>query len=170
MNTSFNMFKSFEKPLILALIVTLMMSIFVIPISANAQSNELSEKEINAIASGAFYNTNTELYEYDESIAITNGAKEEHARSMGVFLESLSKEDVKELNETIGFDPSVENSGEISTQALPVVLIPIAKFLVGTAGAVIVTEVTLYGIAKACENLEGQFGFFDDFCETRGYI
>lgn len=84
----------------------------------------------------------------------------------------LSKEDVKSLSETIDYDPSdsVSNKGDVSTQALPALLVPIAQYIGGAAGAVIIAEVTLYGTAKACENLEGDYGFFDDFWETRGYI
>lgn len=175
MSLALNSSKPFEKPLILTLIVTFMMSILLSPFSANASSSaptELSQEEINAISSGAYYNTQTELYEYNENVAIDNGAKEEHAQAMGEFLENMSKQDVKELNQTIGFSASEtgDNDGGISTQAVPAVLIPIAAFLGGAAGTVIVTQVTLYGISKACQNLEGDYNFFDDFCEDRGFI
>ena len=171
MNISLRQNDFLKRSVILTLIATLVLSIFANPITATAQSEELSESEINAIASGAYYNQKTGLYVYDEDIAIENGAKVEHANAMGAFLESLSKEDVEKLNQEINFDPKAGYDGDgVSIQAIPLVLIPIAKFLGGAAGAAIIAEVTLYGIAKACENLEGKYGFFDDFCETRGHI
>lgn len=161
----------FKKTMFFTLITTLIISILVNPISAYAQSTELTNEELKAISSGAFYNKETGLYEYDENIAINNGATRTQATSVGNFLESLSKKDVKEFNQAIGFDPEQkEESDGTSTRAIPAILIPIAKFLGGAAGAAIIAEVTLYGIAKACQNLEGKYGFFDDFCETRGYI
>lgn len=163
-----------RERLILTLVITFLLSNILIPFSVNANGvNNLSQKELEVIANEAYYNKQTGLYEYNVDKAIENGADQEHAKSMGLFLESLSKKDVEEFNKMIGFDPSnLENqkNEEISPQALPLVLIPIAKFLAGAAGAVIVAEVTLYGIAKACQNLEGKYNFFDDFCETRGYI
>jgi len=169
MNISLRKSIFFGKPLIFTLIFALIISIFANPVIVNAESTELSQEEINAIASGAFYNRETGLYEYDKNVAVKNGAEVEHANAMGIFLESLSREEVQNLNKDINFDPSVGDD-EVSTRAFPVILIPIAKFLVGTVGAVIITEVTLYGIGKACQNLEGKYGFFDDFCKTRGYI
>lgn len=93
----------------------------------------------------------------------------EHVNAMVAFLESLSKEDVEKLNQEIDFDSKPRYNG-IGTRAIPLILIPIAKFLGGGVESVIITEVTLYRIAKACENLEDNYGLFDDFCENRGYI
>lgn len=52
--------------------------------------------------------------------------------------------------------------------AILAILKPIAKYLAGTASAVIIYHVITYGIIKACKNLEGDYWSFTDFCETNG--
>ncbi|MGM0890738.1 MAG: hypothetical protein ACQEW5_28405 [Bacillota bacterium] len=64
----------------------------------------------------------------------------------------------------------VDLESDIQQGIIPVILIPIAQYLIGAVGAAIIYEVTVYGISKACKSLEGKYDFFTDFCKTRGYI
>ena len=123
------------------------------PNYAAAKESKVDQEKFNAVAESVFYNTQTKLYEFDLDIAKSEGLSSTEASRIKGFFESLTVEEVAEINNEIGFSPE-QNAGENGTYALPLVLIPIAKFIVGAAGAVIVGEVTLYGIGKACKNLK----------------
>lgn len=88
---------------------------------------------------------------------------------MGQFYSDMTPEQVDNFLDFIGYEEAEAREGT-SFRAIPAVLIPIGKFLIGTAGAVIISEVMKYGIVKACQNLEGRYAFFTDFCRTNGHI
>ncbi|MFP7494551.1 hypothetical protein SFC66_12235 [Terribacillus saccharophilus] len=154
--------------IVVAVLVSALVMVLLAPMSANAANGTLSDEKVNAVANSAYYNSETKLYEFDEAQAKDLGLTSTEAATFNSFFENLSLEEVEAMNEAIGFDPNA-STGDFSTQALPAVLIPIAAFLGTTIGGVIITEVTLYGIQKACQNLQGEAAFFDDFCSTRGY-
>ncbi|SNZ15443.1 hypothetical protein SAMN05421503_2634 [Terribacillus aidingensis] len=138
------------------------------PVAAEDQS--LSDEHREALASGAYYNPATGLYVYDLEVAINNGAPEAQAKNVKEFLESLSQEEVSQFNELIGFDPSAyQGEGEYSI-AIPPVIIAIASFIGGAAASKLLDEVANYGIKKACQNLQGNWSLFDDYCQTNGHV
>lgn len=144
--------------------------IFSTGVSAATQSNTISDEELNAIENSLLYNTMTGTYVFDEEKSQKLGLTKNQSLNLNNFFENMTKEEVKNFNKLIGFDPQKYNgSGEISVMAPPL-LIPILSFLGGAAAGKILDEVMNYGIAKACENLHGNWNLFDDFCETNGHI
>lgn len=163
-----------NKNMKLSIVVTLILSLFVFSFGPTALAHDEFERKGTIIAESVYYNTETKKYEFDSEYALSNGLTNEEVNNAKFFFESLTVSDVEEMNNEIGFDVSEEiaevNNSEVTTYFIPAILIPIAKFLVGSAGAVIVYHVVTYGIIKACQNLKGDYWFFTDFCETNGWI
>ncbi len=129
----------------------------------------VDQATVEAIANATFYNSQTGKIELHTSTAIDAGANKVAVENMNEMFSSMNSTEAKAFLQAINFENTSHEVG-IRPQALPAVLLPIAAFLGGAAGGVIVSEVMQYGIAKACQNLKDQYDFFTDFCETRGYI
>ncbi|MEB2298623.1 hypothetical protein LAV72_03155 [Lysinibacillus xylanilyticus] len=158
----------------LTIVVTMIISLFILPFGSTVLANEDFERKGKIIAESVYYNTITKKYEFDSESALSNGLTKNEVSNAKAFFESLSVTEVENMNNEIGFDESLENQNiEAAPYFLPVIpgiLIPIAKYLLGTAGAVIIYHVITYGIIKACKNLKGEYWFFTDFCETNGWL
>lgn len=129
------------------------------------------ERKGKIIAESVYYNVMTQKYEFDSEQALIDGLTKQETLNAETFFESMSVADVEEMNKVIGFDESeYKQEGDVEAYFIPLVLIPIVKFLGGAAGAVIVFHVVTYGIAKACQNLKGKYWFFTDFCKTNKWI
>lgn len=152
----------------------MIISLFALPFGSTALATEDFEKKGTIVAESVYYNTQTKKYEFDSEFALSNGLTENEVNNAEMFFESLSVTDVEKMNKEIGFDENLVNQDtEVFPSfvpAIPAILIPIAKYLAGTAGAVIIYHVITYGIIKACKNLEGDYWFFTDFCETNGWL
>ena len=158
----------------LTIVVTMIISLFILPFGSTAMATEDFERKGTIIAESVYYNTLTQKYEFDSEFALSKGLTMVEVNNAETFFESLTVTDVEKMNDEIGFDESLEIQNVEAVQyfvpAIPAILIPIAKYLLGTAGAVIIYHVITYGIIKACENLEGEYWFFTDFCETNGWL
>ncbi|MCU5379902.1 hypothetical protein OCA08_22505 [Bacillus cereus] len=104
------------------------------------------------------------LYEYNEQELIDIGASEQEATYIKEYFENM------DAGQVLMVESAKRGEIQYVFPAIPVVLIPIGKYLIGAVGAVIINEVIQYGIGKACQKLKGKYGFFTDFCKTRGYI
>ncbi|KOS61307.1 hypothetical protein FJQ98_01790 [Lysinibacillus agricola] len=155
----------------LTIVVTMIISLFILPFGSTAMATEDFEQKGTIIAESVYYNTLTKKYEFDTEFALSNGLTKNEVNNAEAYFESLSVTEVEQMNNEIGFDESLEmQNGEITPSFIPAILIPIAKYLIGTAGAVIIYHVITYGIIKACKNLKGEYWFFTDFCETNGWL
>lgn len=158
----------------LTIVVTMIISLFILPFGSTAMATEDFEQKGTIIAESVYYNTLTKKYEFDTEFALSNGLTTNEVNNAEAFFESLSVTEVEQMNNEIGFDESLEmQNSEITPSfipAIPAILIPIAKYLIGTAGAVIIYHVITYGIIKACKNLKGEYWFFTDFCKTNGWL
>lgn len=161
----------------LALVVGTMFSVttpsYASPTNTSSDStysqNLVDEKTVEAISNATFYNVQTKKIELDVEAALAAGADKAATSQMNEMYQSMTEQQVQDFLDLIGYEAPVVEHGP-SPRALPAVLIPIASFLGGAVGSVIIGEVMQYGIAKACQNLEGEYDFFTDFCKTRGYI
>lgn len=127
------------------------------------------DSAIDALANASFYDAAADQLQLDVDYALSLGAPLPMVENLDHLYQSLSSDEVHDFLEAIDFQIPTPPEGT-AVRAIPAALIPIAKFLTGTAGAVIIGEIVLYGIGKACQNLEGQYDFFTKLCRTRGYI
>lgn len=116
------------------------------------------------------YNTVTGKYELDEKTALAYGASPESIQQFTQNLDNMSAEDIELLNEVIDFTPNTsEPPTDVSTRAIPAILIPVLKVVGTGAASAIVGAVTKWGISGACKNLKGKYEKFDSFCVANGW-
>lgn len=127
---------------------------------------------VEQVVEATVYNAQTRSLEIDEELLPGHVVGTDIHDRIDDLYGQLSPTETAQLLELSNINQSQLDAADstVQTYAIPAVLIPIGKFLVGSAGAVIIAEVVQYGIAKACQNLHGRYGFFDDFCETRNYV
>ncbi|MFJ8071849.1 hypothetical protein ACIQZD_23440 [Peribacillus sp. NPDC096447] len=129
----------------------------------SAATGLTSEEKGNIISNSVYYNTLNDSFEVNSDQMREAGLKKKEIEAIESYFEF---KDGKEFSEELGVDLESDSQQGI----IPVILIPIAQYLIGAVGAAIIYEVTVYGISKACKSLKGKYDFFTDFCKTRGYI
>ncbi|SDR71133.1 hypothetical protein SAMN04488539_0119 [Corynebacterium timonense] len=130
-----------------------------------AQSSATTDQD-SAIARAVYYDLREDRFGIFHEAAQSLGYSAEQIRAFERNLAELSPDESRQLATVIGLDVEAIKQ----QRAIPAVIAAIAGFVGGALGSEIIGQVANWGVATACQNLNGFSGAFDDFCRSNGHI